>query len=392
MEDSGSLAKEKKPTVLIIENSIDLTGALKSITRSSYDLSQYFNFKFLIPRKARGRFWIEQAGFRDIIEIPFKEISRRLASILLYVPYLIANAIKLKRITRKENVTLIHLNDIYNLVPVASRLLGENTPYVCHVRFLPDRFPKFLFNTWLDLHLKFAHKIIAVSQSVKAQLPNHPKITVIHNEAPLEERLPYVGPQHRPSHPFNFLYLSNFIDGKGQQFALAAFSQIHSTLPDWKLRFVGGDMGMHKNKIYRDKLIAEANKLGIGDKVEFESFVADVEKEYKNADIVLNFSESESFSFTCLEALFYGCALIASDCGGPTEIIDHYETGILVPNRDVEKMKEAMISLASDINLRSQFGSKARTVVRDRFSINNTSYRLKKVYDEAAGAKRNEFL
>ena len=383
MEDSGSLAKIGRPTVLIIENSIDLTGALKSITRTSYDLSSYFTFKFLVPRKARGRFWIEMAGFTDIIELPFRELSRRPLGIMLYIPNLIRNAVRLKRILRRENVSLIHLNDVYNMLPVACRLLGMGTPYVCHVRFLPDRFPKLLFNAWLNLHLKFAYKIIAVSQSVKAQLPVHPKITVIHNEAPLEELLPYVRPDLRSSHPYKFLYLSNFIEGKGQQFALTAFSHIHASLPDWKLRFVGGDMGMRKNKIYRERLIAAANKLGVADKVEFEEFVADVEREYKNADIVLNFSESESFSFTCLEALFYGSPLIASDSGGPSEIIDNYQTGILVPNKNIEKMQKAMFDLASDVNLRASYSSKARIVVRERFSINNTSYRLKNIYDDA---------
>ena len=389
MEDSGSLGKTKIPTVLVIENSIDLTGALKSITRTSYDLSSYFTFKFLIPQNARGRFWIENAGFTDIIEMPFRELSRRPFGILFYIPNLVRNAIRLKRIVRKENASLIHLNDVYNLLPVACRLLGGSTPYVCHVRFMPDRFPKLLFNTWINLHLKFAYKIIAVSQSVRAQLPDHPKIMVIHNEAPLEELLPYVRPDLRYSRAYKFLYLSNFIEGKGQQFALTAFSHIHASLPDWKLRFVGGDMGMRKNKIYRDSLIETANKLGIAHKVEFAQFVADVEREYKNADIVLNFSESESFSFTCLEALFYGSPLIATDCGGPSEIIDDSQTGIIVPNKDVEKMQKAMLKLASDVTLRAAYSSKGRIVVRERFNINNTSYRLKNIYDEVFCRIRN---
>ena len=389
MEDSGSLAKVKKPVILIIENSIDLTGALKSITRSSYDLSPYYEFKFLIPRNARGRFWIEKAGFNNIIEAPLREISRRISAILLYIPFLFANSLRLRRIIRQQNVSLIHLNDVYNMLPLACRLFAVRTPYVCHVRFLPDKFPRALFQIWIKLHLRYAERIIAVSESVKKQLPVHPKIIVIHNEAPLEERLPYVSPVPRNTRNHKFLYLANFIEGKGQPYALKAFLQIHKLLPDWRLRFVGGDMGLHKNKIYRESLIATANKLGIGEKVEFEEFVEDVEREYKNADIVLNFSESESFSFTCLEALFYGCPLIASDCGGPSEIIDHGQTGILVPNRDVEGMKKAMHALASDLNLRSQLGSRARTVVRDRFSIDNTSYRLKKVYDHALGGQKD---
>ena len=50
---------KKKPVILIVENSIDVTGALKSITRTAYDLKGAFDFHFVIPKKSRGRTWIE---------------------------------------------------------------------------------------------------------------------------------------------------------------------------------------------------------------------------------------------------------------------------------------------------------------------------------------------
>ena len=56
---------------------------------------------------------------------------------------------------------------------------------------------------------------------------------------------------------------------------------------------------------------------------------------------MLNFSESESFSMTCLESLYYGTPLIATDSGGPAELFKHGESGHLVPNRDVQAMAKA---------------------------------------------------
>jgi L-malate glycosyltransferase len=372
----------KKPTILIIENSIDVTGALKSITRTAFDLRDQFDFMFIIPQHSKGRFWIEGKGFNCIYELPMREISRRFSSLLLYAPYLLINAYRLNKIVRQHGISIIHVNDLYNLLPVAIRLFGSAKPYVCHIRFLPDKFPGWLFNFWLKLHLKYAKRIIAVSNSVLKQIPEHPKLTLIYNELPVEERYPdLVNPEPNKS-TYTFLYLSNFIRGKGQNYGLEAFARIHNDLPYWKLRFVGGDMGLEKNRNFRRELQHNAEKLGILEKTEWVGFTEAVELEYKKADIVLNFSESESFSITCLEALFFGRPVIATDCGGPAEIIDDGISGYLVPNRKIESMAEAMKTLATRKMNLIEMGLHGREIVKSRFSIENTSYRLLQYYKE----------
>ena len=175
--------------------------------------------------------------------------------------------------------------------------------------------------------------------------------------------------------------------GKGQDFALQSFAQVHETLPNWKLRLVGGDMGLKKNRDYMAKLKREAKRLNIERKIEWIAFTEDVELEYKQADIVLNFSESESFSITCLEALYFGRPLIATDCGGPAEIIDDDETGLLVPNRKVDAMAKAMLQLALDKKKRERMGAKARDVVKEKFSVEKTSFRLKEIYEQVLKQK-----
>jgi glycosyltransferase involved in cell wall biosynthesis len=370
-----------KPNILIIENSIDVTGALKSITRTAYDLRDNFDFHFIIPKKSAGRFWIEGKGFNTIDELPLREISKKISGLVFYLPFLILNTFRLRTIVRENKIEVIHINDLYNLLPVMYSCLGGPVPYVCHIRFLPDRFPKFLFSFWLKLHLRYASKIIVVSDAVKKQLPHHNKITVIHNELPVEERYPDKIDFRKHSSHFTFLYLSNFIEGKGQNFALESFALVHSDLPDWKLRLVGGDMGLLKNKSYRKQLELIAKELGIFEKTEWGGFTEEVELEYKRADITLNFSESESFSITCLEALFFGCPVIATDCGGPAEIIDHEETGLLVQNRNIEVMASAMMRLATDIELRNKMSKNAKERVSKKFSVDKTSYKIKEIYD-----------
>ena len=111
-------------------------------------------------------------------------------------------------------------------------------------------------------------------------------------------------------------------------------------------------------------------------------FVKDVELELKKHDIFLNFSESDSCSLTCLDALFFVTLLIASDCGGPAELFVNGRSGFLVPNRDINAMAEAILNLASDENKRRQFSLSGRSYVREKFKAENTYLKLKCLYQK----------
>ncbi len=373
-----------KPRILVIENSIGVTGALKSITRTAFDLNSFFDFQFVIPKHSKGRSWIEAKLFTHIYELPMLEVRKAFGNLVFYFPCLLLNAIRLNRLLKRESISLVHVNDIYNMLPVVLRAFGSRTPYVCHVRFVPDRFPPLLFNFWLRMHIKYSERIIAVSESVRQQLPAHEKISVVYNELPVQEVYPATL-THDDSTVRTFLNLSNFMEGKGQNFVLEAFARIHSLLPSWRLRFVGGDMGLEKNRKYRHNLKVRAQQLNIYEKVDWCEFTDDVELEYKLADIILNFSESESFSITSLEALYFGRPLIVTNCGGPVEIVQDGVTGLLVPNRDIEEMAQTMLELANNPELSEALGKNGRESVRAKFSVENTSFRIKAIYDSGLG-------
>jgi glycosyltransferase involved in cell wall biosynthesis len=363
--------------VLILDNSIGVTGALKAINGVAQSLKSDFDFNFILPARSGGIRMLKDSGV-TVSTLNMKEISRSIVNIIAYFPFLFLNAFRLKTFIRTNRIDLVHVNDIFNLLPAVARMLGSRIPYVVHVRFLPDKFPALLFRTWLTIHVKQADAIVVVSEAVRKQLPVHPKIICIPDGMPMDQKV-LVGPLHLEA-PRTFLYLSNFIQGKGQDHALEAFRHIHHDIPGWKLRFVGGDMGLNKNRLFMENIRDNARRFGISDKIEWVSFVDDVESEYTNADIVINFSESESFSMTCLEALYYQKPLIATDCGGPSEIIGNDACGVLVPNKDVRAMSAAMMRLARDPQLRTNLGRNGHQRVYERFNVDVTSGQLKKVY------------
>ena len=107
-----------------------------------------------------------------------------------------------------------------------------------------------------------------------------------------------------------------------------------------------------------------------------------MEQLIKSFDIMLNFSESESFSMTCLESLYYGTPLIATDSGGPAELFEHGKSGHLVPNRDVQAMAKAIILLANRLDIREKYSSSSRIHIRKTFNISDTVKKLNQIYNQ----------
>jgi D-inositol-3-phosphate glycosyltransferase len=120
---------------------------------------------------------------------------------------------------------------------------------------------------------------------------------------------------------------------KGPDVAVRALAELRR--PDALLLIVGGASGLEGSEEMRHVrgLITE---LGVEGQVRF------VEPQphhilstyYRAADVVLVPSRSESFGLVALEASACGIPVVASGVGGLLTLVDHGDTGFLVPERD----------------------------------------------------------
>jgi glycosyltransferase involved in cell wall biosynthesis len=375
--------------ILVVDNALAVTGGINAIRHATGPLRDYhgLQFTYVLPTGSTARPMLEANGY-VVHELPFIEINRRKTHLLRYLPYLLLNGWRLYCLAQREGAAIIHINDFYNLTGYVAKLLSfGRLRVVTHVRFLPQNLPQPLARTWRWLASVGATCTVCVSQAVGQYFKNIPRVQVIYDPLPGAEQHPV--PMHLP-HPdgtIKLLYLSNYIQGKGQDLALEAFRQAYAQNSLLRLRFVGGDMGLTKNQKFRQQLEAEAAQYGLREVIIFDDFASDVEQTIKTADILLNFSESESFSLTCLDALFYGTPLIASDCGGPAELFENGRSGLLVPNRDVNAMANAINRLATDIKLRAQFSAAGRQFVRQKFAPSHTYENLAKLYQNLLKSK-----
>jgi len=365
-----------KPRILIIENSIAVTGALKSILRSSSYFKNDFEFIFVTPKGSKAIPLIEELNY-ECYELSMREIRRNFFDLLLYFPTLIVNVLRLFSIIKKNKIDLIIQNDFYNLIPPFYKLLGGQVPYLSYVRFLPSKFSPLIVKFWMTFHNRYASSIIAVSHAVERELPTTRNILVIYNELPSIE-INYTPPRNKI-----FLYPANYIKGKGQEVALRSFSMIHKQFPEWRLRFVGGDMGLFKNMRFKAELAVLARSLGVEDKIDITGYRELMVDEYLGSGIVLNFSESESFSLTCLESMYYGRPVVATKSGGPEEIIDQGQTGLLVPVGDVHAIVEAMKFLIEAPEKAEEMASEGFKRSRKKFDREFIKQRIQTAYTNA---------
>ena len=374
-----------KPLVLVVDNSRAVTGALNAMRHATGPLRPNLVFEFVLPTGSTGRAALEADGYR-VHELPFVEISRRKADLLRYVPVLLLNGWRLRRLARRRGAQVIHLNDFYNLTGYVAKALSlGKLRVVTHVRFLPQSLPQPLARPWRWLAEHWADRVVCVSEAVRRYFGVGEQVAVIYDPLPGAERYPTASHPARPDGTVQCLYLSNYIQGKGQDLALAAFEQAYAHDQRLRLLFVGGDMGMAKNRQFREQLEARVRAGGLQEVIGFAGFAADVEQAIKEADVLLNFSESESFSLTCLDALYYGTPLIASDCGGPAELFENGRSGLLVPNRDVPAMSTAITQLAADAGLRERFAAAGRAYVRQKFAPPCTYEKLGALYAAVLG-------
>ncbi len=370
--------------ILIIDNSRGITGAFKTIFHVSTSLKNQFEFHFTVPTgNKKLSTLIRQNGFH-YKQINFVEISKRWC-VILYLPMLFVNSWRLLRYIKRNNISIVHVNDLYNMTGVVVKTLYPSVKLIHHVRLLSGSYAGILYRFWIKAIGKTSDKIIVVSECVRGEVLkfiDSQKVNRIYDFLELEEKWD-VG--QRNEELVRFFYPANFTHGKGQEYAIRSFRKALVINDSIRIAFSGYDFEMHKNKVYKQRILDEASDLIKGGYATFTEGVTDIEKAIKDHDVLLNFSESESFSMTCYEASFYGMPIIVTNCGGPTEFVEHEVSGLIVPRQDVNAMSQAILNLASNSTKRNAMGIQSRTLIRKRIEEENAIGQYRMIYESVSG-------
>ena len=91
-----------------------------------------------------------------------------------------------------------------------------------------------------------------------------------------------------------------------------------------------------------EALKARAGHHGLTARVHFAGWVDDPLAVFRDARVAVIPSRTEAFSLATVEALAAGAAVVATDCGGPREILEDGRHGRLVPVGDVPSLAAAI--------------------------------------------------
>lgn len=350
-----------KPVICIVDASLGMTGALMAARREAATLSAMAEFILVLPQRSRVPDG-DVPEFRRVERLPLVQIRKSVASLIVYFPALLIATARLLILLRKSGCERLQVNDFYLMHGCLLRLLGFQGTIVSWIRIDPQRFKSGLGSLWLRLIRQSSDHVVAVSNFIQSRLPEGFNSELVYDALPESS----VSTRERVESQ-RLVFVGNYIVGKGQNCAIAAFHRIAGQFPEASLEFYGGDMGLAKNQAYRHDLEEAARKGPGAPRIQFKPSVLTSTVAFEGALAALNFSRSESFSLTCQEASGFGLPVIATRCGGPEEIIEHGVTGSLVPVDDIEAMAAAMAGILSDPAKAAEMGRAGAALMRHRF-------------------------
>jgi len=148
---------------------------------------------------------------------------------------------------------------------------------------------------------------------------------------------------------------------KGQHVAIEALDH----LPGAHLLLVGN--AMFGEDAYEQHLQSMAARRAVADRVHLLGFRNDIPRLMKAVDVVLHTSTSEEpFGRVIVEGMMAGTPVVATMGGGPDEIIDDRQTGLLVPAGDPEALSDAINDVLTERD--GDLVDRARVQAEARFS------------------------
>jgi glycosyltransferase involved in cell wall biosynthesis len=135
----------------------------------------------------------------------------------------------------------------------------------------------------------------------------------------------------------------------------------------------------------RVELEARAAALGLGARVRFLGWRADLPRIYADLDVVALSSLNEGSPVALIEAMAAGRAVVSTKVGGVGDVVAHDRTGWLVPSRDARALAAAIDALLADPARRAALGDAARSSVYPAYGMSRLVGDIDRLYSSLRG-------
>jgi phosphatidylinositol alpha-1,6-mannosyltransferase len=182
-----------------------------------------------------------------------------------------------------------------------------------------------------------------------------------------------------PDNRFILLTVSRLVPRKGHLRVLKAIAELQNEIPNLRYRIVGEGPELAE-------IIRTANELGIYDLVRLSGRVTDTEiaEAYDEANVFVmptvgDDVDREGFGLVYIEAAAHGLPSIASKLSGVDEAVVDGQTGLLVPDGDIEALKAAIVRLYRNPEERERLGRAGQKRAFEEFVAEKQFEKLKRL-------------
>ncbi len=317
-----------------------------------------------------------------VVEIPGTDASLRLHPLHTTrgAADLLRSALAVRSTAKSSRPDLVHTNTIRaGIVGAAVARIG-GPPVVAHVRdrLPPGRIP----DVTLKALVAGARVVIANSRYTAARIPSgSAQMRVISNPVNLtrfsRRSVDRVAARERlgiDSSDFVLTVIGQITPWKDQDLAIRVADELLHIEPHMHLLIVGSAKFTSRaarfdNRAYADELRRTVTTLGLDDRVSFLGEREDIPEILGATDLVLVPSWEEPFGRAVIEAMAMGVPVIATDVGGPAEIIREGVDGLLLPPRRPERWAAAVRSLLDDPGRMRDMGRRGEREATARFGV-----------------------
>lgn len=167
--------------------------------------------------------------------------------------------------------------------------------------------------------------------------------------------------------------VARLVPVKGHEFLIQAMPEIIQSFSKARFLFVGD--GEKK-----EDLIAMAKKLGVHSHLIITGHQTDVRAFYSLMDVFVLPSLNEGMGRVILEAMSGGVPVVATSVGGILNLVQHEQTGVLVPPRDSAALSRAVVDLLSDAEKAKQIAARAKKQL-PLFTADNMVQKIEALYE-----------
>ncbi|MGB3751739.1 MAG: glycosyltransferase family 4 protein [Arcobacteraceae bacterium] len=293
-------------------------------------------------------------------------------------------ALKLSKYIDSNDIDIIHFHWTKDIATVVlAKTLSTKKPKIIQTRNMTmTRFKDDFYHRWLYKNISTVHAVtLQVKEQIQKFIPTDicPKVEMVYmgtqEKNISQEKIIALKEQYKITDEFIVGIVGRIEEIKGQYLVIEAIKKLEKF--NIKAMIVGHTM----DEKYLQSLKKQIKDLAIEDKIIFTGFTKEVDAHMQLFDVNILATPKETFGLVVIEAMINKVCMCATNKGGPLEIIDDGQDGLLF-ERNSEDLALKIKSLYDDETYKNKLAITGYEKAKEMFESEKQMDKLYKIIIE----------